>query len=63
MEFKVQFIPQYTFDDLVSPDGGRLRFDFAVFNKGLSHIIEYDGIQHFKAFDYFRGKLQTKSML
>lgn len=30
-------------------NGGRLRFDFAVFNEKnkLSHLIEYDGIQHF----------------
>lgn len=42
------FEREYTFPDLIYKD--KLRFDFAIFEKGqLSHLVEYDGIQHFKA--------------
>lgn len=44
----ISFKREYSFKDLVykSP----LKFDFAIFNKDgtLSHLIEYDGIQHFE---------------
>lgn len=42
---------QYTFPDLISENGkNRLRFDFAIFNQdgSLSHLIEYNGEQHYK---------------
>jgi len=53
----VVFETEYVFDDLVSPSGGKLRFDFAVFKEGkFSHLLEYDGPQHFKAVDHFGGK-------
>jgi len=43
------------------PDGGRLRFDFAVFeNNVLSHLIEYDGRQHFEPVKYMGGEKRFK---
>lgn len=53
---KINFIQQYSFDDLIGINNNRLRFDFAIFKDNqLSHIIEYDGIQHYKSFDQFGG--------
>lgn len=42
------FKAQYSFKDLIYKKP--LKFDFAIFNSdgNLSHLIEYDGIQHFK---------------
>jgi hypothetical protein len=46
---KVEFSQEYTFADLVGINGGKLRFDFAIFQNGkLTHLIEYQGEQHFK---------------
>ena len=52
------FALQYTFDDLVSDTGYKLRFDFAVFNNdnSLKTLIEFDGKQHYEAIDYFGGE-------
>lgn len=44
-----EFSTQYTFSDLKGVNGGALRFDFAVFYNGkLSHLIEYNGKQHYE---------------
>ena len=45
----IEFATQYTFPDLFGLNGGHLRFDFAVFNNNheLSHLIEYNGQQHY----------------
>lgn len=44
----MEFATQYTFTDLVGINGGKLRFDFAIFNNHiLSHLIEYNGLQHY----------------
>lgn len=42
------FEKEYSFKDLIYKQP--LRFDFAIFNKdgSLSHLVEYDGIQHFQ---------------
>ena len=46
----ISFVSQKTFADCVYPETkGKPRFDFYVDNK---YIIEYDGIQHFKATNY-----------
>jgi hypothetical protein len=43
------FSTQYTFPDLIGVNGGKLRFDFAVFsNNELDYLIEYNGLQHYK---------------
>lgn len=44
----IDFATQYTFSDLKGLGGRSLRFDFAVFkNNTLSHLIEYNGAQHY----------------
>lgn len=54
----VKFKPQYKIPELSS----FMKFDFAVFDKNnnLSFLIEYDGIQHFKAVDCFGGEEKLK---
>lgn len=47
LENNIEFSTQYTFPDLI--DKKHLRFDFAIFNKGiLSHLIEFNGKQHYE---------------
>jgi hypothetical protein len=49
IENNIEFSSQYTFPDLIGVNGGHLRFDFAIFkNKVLSHLIEYNGLQHYQ---------------
>ena len=44
----VDFDTQYSFDDLVSPNGYPLRFDFAImYNGELAMLVEYQGEQHY----------------
>lgn len=55
----INYIPQYTFDELKAINNRqKLRFDFAVFdnNGNIKCLIEYDGKQHFTPVDYFGGK-------
>ena len=59
-EAKIDYKREYV-TDLRSPDGGCLRFDFAVFKSGaLSHLIEYDGRQHFAPQKYMGGEERYK---
>lgn len=45
----IEFSCQYTFPDLLGTNNGHLRFDFAIFKNGqLSHLIEYNGLQHYE---------------
>lgn len=48
-ENNISYKREYTFTDL-SGKNKKLRFDFAVFDNqnNLSHLIEFDGIQHFE---------------
>ena len=49
LDNNIEFATQYTFNDLNGVNGGKLRFDFAIFNNGkLSHLIEYNGLQHYE---------------
>lgn len=49
LDNNIEFATQYTFNDLIGVNGGKLRFDFAVFkNNQLSHLIEYNGLQHYE---------------
>ena len=52
---KINFKEQFSFDDCKYKYV--LRFDFAIFdtNDNLICLYEYDGIQHFKPFDYYGG--------
>lgn len=47
-EHNITFVQQYSFPDLDGVGGRKLRFDFAIFNGNeLSHLIEYNGMQHY----------------
>lgn len=46
---------QYSFDDLLSDSGHKLKFDFAVFYNNKICLIELDGEQHFKPVKRFGG--------
>lgn len=53
----LNFKEEYSFPDLIGQNGHALRFDFAVFddNGELQFLIEYQGIQHYKAKSIFGG--------
>lgn len=46
----IRYSKEFTFDNLRGVGGGRLRFDFAIFtdDNKLSHLIEFNGLQHYK---------------
>lgn len=45
----ITFSKQYTFSDLLSEKGNKLRFDFAIFQDNqLSRLIEFQGEQHYE---------------
>ena len=47
-ENNILFVQQYSFEELVSETGTKLRFDFGIIkNNKLEYLIEYDGEQHF----------------
>ena len=50
-------IQQYKFDDLRSESGYKLPYDFAIIDEKESvvRLIEFDGEQHIRPFDYFGG--------
>jgi hypothetical protein len=49
---------EYTFKDLTSEKGKRLRYDFAILNdkKEVIKLLEYDGPQHFQSTEFYGGK-------
>jgi hypothetical protein len=49
MDEGCEFSTQYTFPDLIGTNGGKLRFDFAIFlNHQLDCLIEFNGLQHYQ---------------
>lgn len=52
-ELGIPCTPQKSYDTLVSPYGGTLRFDFLIEVYGEEVLIEIDGIQHFKPVEYW----------
>lgn len=58
VENHILFKKEYYFDDLIGTGGRPLKFDFAIFhnNGELSHLIEYDGEQHFRPIEQFGGE-------
>lgn len=58
IENNINYLPQYTFKDLVSPKGRNLKFDFAILNSDntLNFLLELDGEQHFKPSNGFGGQ-------
>lgn len=53
----LDFQEEYSFPDLIGRGGHALRFDFAVFDddEELWFLIQYQGIQHYKAKSIFGG--------
>lgn len=64
IDHDIEYISQYTFDDLLSPKGRKLKFDFAIVDNGdIKFLLELDGEQHFKPSNGFGGQekfLQTQ---
>lgn len=56
-ENNIPFQREYTFKDCKGKYKNAFRFDFAIFNQNgqLSHLVEYDGIQHFQSKDIAPG--------
>lgn len=57
----IDYKEQYSFDDC--RDKYTLRFDFAVFKNNNIFLIEWDGIQHFKPFEYYGGINKYKDVI
>lgn len=55
---KIKYKPQYCFTDLLSDAGGHLLYDFAILSNDdkVERLIEFDGLQHIKSYDYFGGE-------
>ena len=57
----VEYVREYSFDDLLSSKNNPLRFDFAVFNNNqLSFLLEYQGAQHYTSSNTPFGKMQRE---
>lgn len=56
VEMGYPFQWQVSFDDLVSPVGGKLRYDFSLMVDGELILFELDGEQHFKPVERFGGE-------
>ena len=58
IENQILFKKEFTFSDLKGINNGLLRFDFAIFKEDgtISHLLEYDGIQHFTQVNYFDNR-------
>lgn len=49
LDNNIQFAKEYIIPELKGINGGQLRFDFAIFkNNQLSHLIEFNGKQHYE---------------
>ncbi len=58
----VPFQVEYSFENLIGVKKGTLRFDWAIFNQDgtLSHLVEFDGRQHFEEVDFFNSTTVQK---
>ena len=57
----ISFNAQQKFSDLLGTGNGQLSYDFSIPDEKYGHIlIEYNGIQHYEANDYFGGKTAFK---
>ena len=60
-ENNISFNAQQKFSDLFGTGNGQLSYDFSIPDEKYGHIlIEYNGIQHYEANDYFGGEEQFK---
>lgn len=62
IENNINFKTQYSFPDLLSDKNFPLLFDFAIFKADgeLSHLIEYNGKQHYEENNYFNRPLKEQ---
>lgn len=58
IELPYSFEWQYSFNDLFSHNGYKLKFDFAIFYNNKICLIELDGEQHFKPVERFGGQMR-----
>ena len=57
----ISFNAQQKFSDLLGTGGGQLSYDFSISDEKHKYIlIEYNGIQHYEANDYFGGEAAFK---
>ena len=58
LSLKINFKQQYSFNNLLGYNNGKLRFDFALFDKdnNLIGLIEFQGEQHFYPIKAFGGE-------
>lgn len=55
LENNIQFKQEHSFLNCINPKTGKaLKFDFYL--PKLNCCVEFDGIQHFEAFDHFGGE-------
>lgn len=61
-ENNILYKKQYSFPDLFSYKKGRLFYDFAILdeNNNVIRLIEFDGLQHKYAYDFFGGEEKLK---
>ena len=57
-ENNILFRKEQTFEDLISPKGKKLRYDFAILNLNneIVRLVEFDGAQHSKIVKFFGGE-------
>lgn len=57
----ISFDVQQKFSDLLGTGNGQLSYDFSIPNEKYGYVlIEYNGIQHYEANDFFGGEEQLK---
>ena len=57
----ISFNTQQKFSDLLGTGDGQLSYDFSIPNEKYGYVlIEYNGIQHYEANDYFGGEAALK---
>lgn len=56
--FNIKYKPQQAFSDLISEAGGHPTYDFSILNHSndVIRLIEFDGRQHEKPYEYFGGE-------
>ena len=52
----IVFTREKIYNDCISPTGALLKFDFCIEMKNKIILIEYNGIQHYSAVDFFGGE-------
>ncbi len=59
VKYGYEYKKQVKFKHLVGVNGGKLSYDFALYNNGKPYtFIECQGLQHYKPIEYFGGKKQ-----